>query len=341
MGSHEHVPPYAALPPLDSQRIEVLRLLGRLELMDGPTLFQTLYAGRASHTTLKRDLLELYQHRLVWRTTAPPTARSLEQVSSGRTGRVGGRRRYIYGLSDEGRTLLDSLGVEPDARSLAALKSRDPRGRYAAPNTLGHDLQVSFWGASLLRGLCAIPTCHSIFMQVEFVVEERQRIDLMVVARFDPTTPRLEQTRIPWFDGTPLRPGQREVRLALELDMGTESLPVLLRKFVAYRDLHANGIYHQVFGGPVMLVLLVQTARRAGLLATEFRRAWPGGWALVSLPTSHAAFDSERGALWGAYRSLSDGSTVSLLNELHVGADGTLQMRPALAVGASAAQNQH
>ncbi|RRR77373.1 MAG: hypothetical protein EI684_01590 [Candidatus Viridilinea halotolerans] len=141
MGSHEHVPPYAALPPLDSQRIEVLRLLGRLELMDGPTLFQTLYAGRASHTTLKRDLLELYQHRLVWRTTAPPTARSLEQVSSGRTGRVGGRRRYIYGLSDEGRTLLDSLGVEPDARSLAALKSRDPRGRYKdarEPGSLAH-----------------------------------------------------------------------------------------------------------------------------------------------------------------------------------------------------------
>ncbi|MBX0330070.1 replication-relaxation family protein [Oscillochloris sp. ZM17-4] len=301
---------YPGVPPLEARQVALLRLLGRIELADRAIIAQTIYQGYGA-STLKRDLLALYTHRLIWRAPAPPTLRALTPANHGSTGRVGGRRRHVYGLSHEGLALLDQLEVEPDPRSLAGLKARDARGRYPSPSTLGHDLQVAWWCASLLEGLRRLPWCHSVFCQCEFVVSERQRIDAMVVARFDLTTPRADMETLPWFDGTPLRPGQVERRWALELDTGTEALPVLLRKFVCYRDHHADGVYAQIFGGPLLLVLLVQTPRRAGQLATEFQAAWPDGWGLVSLP--HAADHPAHGALWGQYRRLRDSQAQALL----------------------------
>jgi hypothetical protein len=320
---------YPSLPPLDDRQLALLRLLGRIELADYAIIAQVIYPQQ-SPSTIKRDLLSLYEHRLIWRTQAPPTPQALTPSRRGRTGRVGGRRRYVYGLSHEGRALLEQFDAEPDPRSLAGLKARDSRGRYPAPSTLGHDLQVAWWCASMLEGLRRIPTCQSIFCQTEFVVSERQRIDAMIVARFDRRHARPDRARVPWFDGTPLRSGQIELRWALELDTGTEALPILLKKFICYRDHHADGIYAQIFGGPLLLVVLVQTARRAGLLATEFRRAWPDGWGVISLPKTGAADHPQHGALWGDYRTLRDSTAQALLSPLIQDADGTVQIGPPL-----------
>jgi hypothetical protein len=320
---------YPGLPPLDTRQLALLRLLGRIEVAHSTIIGQAIYRDHSA-TTCKRDLLHLHEHRLIWRTAAPPTARALAPTAQGRTGRVGGRRRYVYGLSHEGKSVLEQLDAEPDARSLAALKSRDARGRYPSPSTLGHDLQVAWWCASVLEGLRRLPWCHSVFCQTEFVVSERQRMDAALVARFDMRSSRLDLAQLPWLDGTPLRPGQVELRWALELDTGTEAIPVLLRKFVCYRDHHADGVYAQIFGGPVQLVLLVQTERRAGLLATEFQRAWPEGWGLVSLPQAGAADHPAHGALWGVYRQLRDSQVQPLLCALAAGPDGRAEARELL-----------
>lgn len=322
---------YPGLPPLDDRQLAVLRLLGRIEVADRAIIAQALYREH-SPTTVKRDLLHLYTYRLIWRTPAPPTARALAATSQGRTGKVGGRRRMVYGLSHEGKAVLEQLDAEPDAHSLAVLKARDARGRYPSPSTLGHDLQVAWWCASMLEGLRRLPWCHSVFCQTEFVVSAQQRIDAVIVARLDLSTPRSDSDALPWFDGTPLRPGQIELRWALELDTGSEAIPVLLRKFVCYRDHHADGVYAQVFGGPVQLVLLVQSERRAGQLATEFQRAWTEGWGLVSLPQPGAADHPAHGALWGVYRRLRDSQVQPLLTTIAVGPGGQTEERTLLSL---------
>ncbi|NNJ11956.1 hypothetical protein EKD04_016605 [Chloroflexales bacterium ZM16-3] len=322
---------YPGLPPLDARQLALLRLLGRIEVADSTIIGQAIYRDHSA-TTCKRDLLHLHEHRLIWRTPAPPTAHALAATTQGRTGRVGGRRRYVYGLSHEGKSVLEQLDAEPDARSLDALKARDARGRYPSPSTLGHDLQVAWWCASALEGLRRLPWCHSVFCQTEFVVSAQQRMDAALVARFDLTTPRPELAQLPWFDGSPLRPGQVELRWALELDTGTEAIPVLLRKFVCYRDHHADGVYAQIFGGPVQLVLVVQTERRAGLLASEFQRAWPAGWGLVSLPHASAADHPLHGALWGVYRRLRDSQVQPLLSTVAPGAGGRAEERALLSL---------
>jgi hypothetical protein len=116
-----------------------------------------------------------------------------------------------------------------------------------------------------------------------------------------------------------------DIRLALEVDRGTEELRVLLEKALAYRELTFEGAYTKVLGGPVLPVFLVPSARRAAQIATEFRDAWPDGWGVVSTPQQ--ANHPTGGVLWGKYLSLANGTPFPLLTAIPVDQEGRVSFQ--------------
>ncbi len=292
--------------------MEVLRFLGRIYVADTETVYRMLYSRRYSVMTTYRDLETLAAQRLVWVTNAPSMVKRGANNNNSSTSSA----RLVFGLSTAGKKLLSEFHVEPDERSLELLVARDVRAKPPKPDHLDHDLQVTWWCASMVEGLRLLPWCTTVYCQTEFRSAKKQRVDAVVVARFDFDAPRRETQMIPWFDGTPLQPNEVELRWALELDNSTESVNVLIDKFCTYRDLHYSGGYHRIFNGDLMLVLIVQNARRASYLAAEFKRAWPGGWGLVSTPDEFGANSTPYGALWGKYVDMGTGSEVPLIAEL-------------------------
>jgi hypothetical protein len=306
-----------ALPWVDDRMAEVLRALGRLEFMLSQQIRQLIYPD-THRATMYRHLRHLLDEELIWR--MPVTIES--EQDRRRMVRDGTRRAPprptsdAYGLSLNGRTILDTLQVEHDQGVLERLKARDLRGRRPSPSTMAHDLQVSWWCSSVVLAARRHPHCQRIFVQVEYVVNRDQRIDAVVILRFDRSAPRprMEPHRTPWFDGTPRRPGEIEIRLALEVDKGTEPLTVILGKADTYRKLTAAGVYNQLFGGPVLPVFLVPDTTRAAQIAREWRDGWPGGWGVIAV--ARASEHPEYGCLWGNYRTMVDAQPFVLLSEL-------------------------
>jgi hypothetical protein len=307
------------------RQVALLRLLGRLEVMTSSQIYAMLYAGDLSRRTMQRQLERLWADRLIWRTTIR------YGTLPGRGGQAGPPTKYpyAYGLTAEGKTLLDTLGVEPDQRSLEGLRSHEARSRRGASATLAHDLTVSWWCSSVLMAARQSRLCREAFVQVEFTTHERQRLDALVVLRLTPDRPREQAGFIPWFDGRPCPPDALEVRLGLEMDMGTEALAVLAGKAAATRELQAAGLYHELFGGPLRTVFLAPTRRRAAQIAAEWRSAWPETWGCIA--TVQSCEHPQHGVLWGDYRALVDGQQpVALLSELVEGADRRVRQRRAL-----------
>jgi DNA-binding HxlR family transcriptional regulator len=317
-----------AMPAISRRRAQLLRLLGRLEVMFSSQIYEMLYAN-VTRRSMQRDLEAMRDDGLIWRTTV--RYGTLPQAA----GRVQPPMKYplVYGLTPEGKSVLDALGLEPDVRSLETLKTRDPRGRRVPTLTLTHDLQVSWWCASILMAARASPLVQSVFAQVEFTTHSTQRLDALVILRVCPSRPRAVDGQIPWFDGAPCPPDTHEVKLGLEVDMATEPLSQLLDKAIVTRDLTASGRYTELFGGPIRTVFLAPTPRRAAQIAAEWADAWPETWGVVSTP--RGAEHPAHGALWGDYRLLRDGATAApLLAELLVGGDGRVRERVLCALDA-------
>ena len=299
-----------ANPLVQERFVELLRFLGRVYVADTNTLFRMLYYRRFDLRTTHRDLKMLVEQRLVWSATSSGIGPKMKA----------NRLRHwskVYGLSRAGKQLLMNMGVETDVATAEQLVARDVRGgKVPKPSSLAHDLQVTWWCASMIEGLRLLPWCTGIYCQTELTVIQGQRPDAYLVARFDVNHPRPDVNAIPWIGGTPLRPNEIELRWALELDNSTESVNILVDKFITYRDLHAMGTYQRVLGGDVLLVLIVQNARRAAYLAAEFTRAWPQGWGLVSTPDRMGANSTPYGALWGTYFDMNSEQRVPLLSRL-------------------------
>ena len=313
--------------------IAVLRLLGRLEVVHTPIL-QALLFHQVSRRTMYTRLEELRTQRLIW----------TERVSWYRTPRSGRQRGVrpppppkqpqVWGLTQRGRDVLGDMGAEPDERSLAALKIRDLRQKPLSALTIAHDLLAAWWCAAILVPVRDNTLVRSIFCQVEFVSHARQRMDALMVLRLrreGSVRSATEVGTIPWFDGSDRHPDEPEIRLALEIDRGTEQLTTLLDKSICYRDLHKDGTYARTLGGPVMPVFVVPTWRRAGQIASEWQHGWHRGWGLIATTTS--ADHAEDGPLWGEYKSLREGDQgqrMPVLTRLVVNALGEVSFVPAV-----------
>ncbi len=315
----------SALPLLDEREVLLMRLLGRLDLLTLTQIQQAVYptytvrgVQKRLHYLLDDDLIWRVQTRLVAANHAAEYAKVRKQGA------------FAYGLSDQGKELLNTLEVEHDPLGFARLVSRDPKGRKPDLRTLSHDLQVSWWCLNVILDAAENRYCRKIYVQTEFYPEKSQRIDALIILRLSPDHPRAAEDvgPIPFFDGTAIQPGEIDVRLALEVDKGTEELKVLLEKSGKYRDLHKVGIYTATLGGPVLPVFLVQTARRAAQIAREFQDIWPTGWGVVGTPMS---VNSVRdGVLWGTYKTLTNAAPYDLLTHMIVERQGRVQYFPTL-----------
>lgn len=323
--------PRPSLPANDDTSTEVLRLLGRLELLQTPAIRALVFA-HVSPRTMYNRLAALERQRLIW---TAPVAWGSTPAGERRPRRPPPRQPQVWGLTPRGRDRLSNLGVEHDARSLAALKTRDLRRHPLSTDTLAHDLLASWWCAACLLALRDNALVRSVFCQVEFISHERQRMDALLIIRLHPERlrPLFAVGTIPWFDGTARRSGEIELRLALEVDRGTEQLATLLEKAICYRDLHADGTYTRSLGGPVLPVVLLKdrARRRAAQIAREWQDAWTNGWGVIA--PADAAEHPQHGPLWGTYQSMRAGDKakpMSLLTRLVVTSVGRVQFHPAI-----------
>jgi len=315
----------SALPLLDEREVLLMRLLGRLDLLTLTQIQQAVYPSYTVRGVQKR-LQYLIDDDLLWRVQT----RLVAANHAAEYAKVRKQGAFAYGLSDQGKELLNTLEVERDPLTYERLVSRDPKGRKPDLRTLSHDLQVSWWCLNVVLDAAENRFCRKVYVQTEFYPEKSQRIDALVILRLCPDRPRPsdEVGAIPFFDGTDLQPGEIDIRFALEVDKGTEELKVLLEKAQKYRDLHKSGIYTATSGGPILPVFLVQTARRAAQIAREFQDIWPSGWGVVATPFS--ANHGRDGVLWGKYKTLTKAEPYELLTNMVVDRQGRVQFFPAL-----------
>lgn len=289
--------------------IAILRLLGRLEFAT-TAMLKVLIAPDQSLPALRERLKRLLSEGRIWRQAA-----TIEQVQPRE---AGGRRQpppkapYIFGLTSEGRALLELLEVESDAAVYESLLTRDRRAPNLPQAQLTHDLLVSSWCASAIDAARRCPLLDSIVCQVEYTSARapngaaQQRMDAFVALVFN----RAPQERttplwmLPWNAGDSPHPHQLIVRYALEIDRGSEPLKILLAKGLMYRTLAESGHYRATLGGDVLPVFVAPPGKRAAQIAREWQAAWPGGPGAISnfLKASHP----QHGALWGEYYTMTD-----------------------------------
>ncbi len=324
--------------------IAFLRLLGRLEYMLTPQIHIMAYPT-LSKRVFYRQLERLRDHGMIWsektnyrvveaalgdapagdqrqtRRTNPALATSTEPPVD---------NPLIWMLTPLGKESLVAADVERDARAIDCLKAHDPTKDLARLN-LSHDLQVSLWCSSVLLDLRRTAFCRTIFFQVEYVVTEGQRMDALIIARINTQRRRDVDGSYPWFDGERRLTGDREIRLALEVDRGTEHRQIIYLKGNMYRDLSGQGVYTELFGGPVLPVFLAPGPTRMRAIAQEWAAAWPNTWGVISTPS--AADHPEHGGLWGNYRLLTDArQDVPLCSEIHVDQRGRTTVQPIMSL---------
>lgn len=316
-------PAYTVLPRLDQADIFLLRLLGRLELLTTQNIHEAVFP----HLTIgavRQRLRRLVEAELVWvaKTRVLAVSKSGEYAKTNRTSAL------VFGLGTEGKEVLAVYETEPDLLSLEQLKNRDAKGRKPATQTMPHDLQVAWWCLNVIGFAARHKHCHGIYVQVEFTAKFGQRMDALVILRMNPKVNRDvgDMYDIPFFDGSPPAEDDIDIRLALEVDKGTEPLKVLLEKGEAYRNFTATGVYTSAVGGPVLPVFIAQTDRRAKQIAAEYRAIWPDGWGVVSTPSR--AHNIQDGVLWGDYRSMTTGKHFVLMTDLSVQKDGRVMFVP-------------
>lgn len=326
--------------------IAFLRLLGRLEYMLTPQIYIMAYPLLA-HRVFYRQLERLRAHGMIWSETisyrileralgqGDGTDRNTTRTDEKKNPKGLGHKKkvappmdrpMVWMLTPLGKEALIDTEVERDQRAIDCLKTHDPAKNLARLN-LSHDLQVSLWCSSILLDLRRNAFCRTVFFQIEYVVTGDQRIDALIIVRINTQRRRDVNGSYPWFDGERRLVGDREIRLALEVDRGTEHQHVIYEKGNMYRDLSGQGVYTELFGGPVLPIFLAPGPARMRAIAQEWTAAWPNTWGVISTPT--AADHPEHGTLWGNYRLLTDArQEVPLCSAILVDQRGMTTVQP-------------
>lgn len=289
--------------------IAILRLLGRLEFAT-TAMLKALIGPDISAPALRERLNRLLREGRIWRHAA--TIEQLHPREAGARHRPPPKAPYIYGLTSEGRDLLELLDAESGPAVYAALRTRDRRGPGVAQAQLTHDLLVASWCASVIDGARRSRLLDSVICHVEYVSardpagQAQQRMDAFVALIFNETPQERSAPpwMLPWHSGDPPSARQRIARYALEADRGTEPLKILLAKGLMYRTLTEGGHYQRTLGGAPLPVVLAPPGRRAAQIAREWQASWPAGHGVVS--SFVKADHPQHGALWGEYYPLTD-----------------------------------
>jgi len=296
----------SAVQTTSDRELAVLRALGRL----GPTRMSDLVSlvliGQAARTSqvLMRRLVE---RGLLWETRSPgePTMRA-----DGRQGPP--RSQRVFGLTTDGKALLDALGAEAAGMNLDRLLARDRRAPAPSVLTLVGDLLISAWCAAVLDQARRAPVLVGARCQTKLVtaLDPQSKQPLQTVGAYleliiDPQRRTYDQPgwQLPWFDeATPKH--YRVARFVLEVDTGRQAIPTLALQAQTYAALQKAGIYTKLLGGVPQPVILTLPGQRAGQVIRAWREAWPDTPAVVA--SAAKAEHPEFGALWGTYSTIKD-----------------------------------
>lgn len=312
-----------AILPLSERELAVLRLLGRLGMVMGQTI-RDLVCPDLHAASCRRMLRAMAARRVIWKASVP----NLNDA-----GRAQGRAPHVYGLTDDGRQLLDTFGAEPHDGTFERLIYRSKQA--PAPPALASlvaETYLSDWCASLLDQVRRTPMLAGVHVQRRYAVTATdgtllQTIGAVIVLAFDPELTTFDRAAwtIPWITDGAVSPAWRVVRLALEVDPGVMALRSIFEMAQTYQRLSTDGTYQRLLGGPLRPVLVTPSGRRARAVADVWMGAWEGSPAILSSVdrTCHAHF----GVLWGEYMALKSNpvAKASLLGTLL----GTVEQWPA------------
>jgi len=249
----------------------------------------------------------LGERGLLWSTRSPgqPTSRA-----DGRSGPP--RSQRVFGLTADGKALLDTLGAEAAGVSFAQLIARDRRAPPPSVLTLVGDLLLSAWCAAVLDQARRAPMLLGVRCQTKLVTaldpasqQPLQTIGAYLELIFDPQRRAADRPgwSVPWYDEA--TPKQCQVaRFALEVDTGRQAIPTLIQQVHTYAALAQAGTYTKLLGGLPVPVILTLPGQRAGQVIQAWRDGWSNTPALIAsaAKAEHPAF----GALWGSYSTIKD-----------------------------------
>lgn len=290
----------AAILPMSERELAVLRLLGRLGMVMGQTI-RDLICPDQHEASCRRLLRELAERKLIWQASVP-------NVND--AGRSQGRAPNVYGLTDDGRQMLDTFGAEPYDGTFERLIYRSKQAPGApAVAALVTETYVSDWCASLLDQVRRTPMLAGVHMQRRYAMTSAdgtllQTVGAVIVLAFDPELKTFERAGwvIPWLTDGAISSSWRVVRLALEVDTGVMAMRSIFEMAQTYARLTGDGTYQRLLGGVPRPVIVTPPARRARAVAEVWMGAWEGSPALLS--SVERTCHRDYGVLWGEYLAL-------------------------------------
>lgn len=318
MTAHPTIRLSAAVQTTSEREVAVLRALGRL----GPTRMSDLASlvlvgqGQTARYAL---IARLRDRGYLWETRSPgvPTTRADGQPGPPRSQRV-------FGLTTDGRALLDALGAEAAGVHLDRLLARDRRAPVPSQITLVGDLVISSWCAAVLDQARRAPMLVGARCQTKLVTaldpqtgQPLQTSGAYLELIFDPQRRTYDRPgwQVPWFDEAAPK-HCRVLRWTLEVDTGRQAIPTVVLQSQTYARLHQAGTYTKLFGAMPTLVILTVPGQRAGQVIQAWRDGWPDTPALIA--STAKAEHPFYGALWGMYSTIKDSppKTTYLLSSL-------------------------
>lgn len=320
-----------SLSRFDAQMIDALRFVGRVRYATMRYIRAFAYPTTA-RTTAYNSIAFLVKNDMLWEVPGRHIDFVLnEPVLKAHT--PPGRKPSVYGLTPRGKAWLEDNLLEAGPRHYRVLKARDLSEQGLPERTMSHDMQVAWWLTSAVTALKHNKWCHGVYLETEFIVNDDQRIDAYLDIRFNLDYPRPDLNQF-WHNEEPPKPGDRVVRLALEMDNDTEAPNIIHLKGYTYSQLTYNAVYSFLFNGPVIPVFIVPTVARKALVMREFASVWPGNWGICA--TSADCSDATGGTLWGLYHRMNELPTGTLpevmrpLTLLERTADNTVSFQPAI-----------
>lgn len=312
-----------AILPMSERELAVLRLLGRLGMVMGQTI-RDLVCPDQHEASCRRMLREMAERRLIWQASVP----NLNDA-----GRSQGRAPNVYGLTDDGRQMLDTFGAEPHDGTFERLIYRSKQSPSApAVASLVAETYLSDWCASLLDQVRRTPMLAGVHVQRRYAVTASdgtllQTVGAVIVLAFDAELKKFERAgwAMPWLTDGAVPSSWRVVRLALEVDTGVMAMRSLFEMAQTYQRLSNDGTYQRLLGGALRPVIVTPPGRRARAVADVWMGAWEGSPALLS--SVERTCHPEHGVLWGEYMALKSNpvAKTSLLGSLL----GTVEQWPA------------
>lgn len=303
MNMHSSLATSTPMLPINERALAALRALGRMGTVQG-TILHALLTPDLHASTSRLLWQQLTERKLIWQAGVP-------NRKTNATGQMRGPQYHVYGLTDEGRALIDSLGAEPHDGTFERLIYR-PKQAPVLPSTLSlvHDTYLSNWCASLLDQVRRTPMLVGAHVQRRYAVTDAsgatvQTLGAAVVLAFDPKQTTFERAPwvVPWLSMGVPSPAWTIVRLAIEVDSGQSAPRALFAMAQTYATLTQTGGYRDApLGGTPRPVLITLPGRRFKAVADVWMEAWPGSPAILS--SVEKTTDPNDGVLWGQYMSL-------------------------------------